>query len=364
VAHEDEAACVSGLAGPPSLHRGNRAGISVFVNGRWVQSRPLIFAAVDAYHSELPIGRHPVTALSVRVPDDDVDVNVHPAKAEVRFRDERAVGRAVRRAVAAALETSRAVSWTVAVGGPLPGSGDLPPARDGRSLRQRLEPPAPAGLRGPQPVQERLRLPPGARPERAPAGTQRDVLPLLRVVGQLAATYVVAEGPDGMYLVDQHAAHERVTYDRLVAARAATAPARQPLLEPVLAELDVLQAGTLEEHRGHLAALGLEVEPFGETAYLVRQVPAGIGGMDIASALRALLDQLASDRRVADPFGRAAATIACHASVRAGMALAMEEMRKLIADLEAAASPRTCPHGRPTVVHLANEALERQFRRR
>lgn len=366
VASAEDGAGVAGLAGPPSLHRGNRAAISIFVNGRWVQSRPLVFAVVDAYQAQLPLGRHPVAALALAIPEDDVDVNVHPAKAEVRFRDERAVGRAVRHAVAAALESARPVGWGFAGSPPLaPTNGSAAPVP---SLRARLQP-SPEGaaaLRGPQPVQPRLAwAPPDSSAMPSPGLTQRDLLPLLRVVGQMGATYVVAEGPDGMYLIDQHAAHERVVFDRLVTAADAREPSgRQPLLEPALLELDAIAAAALEEHRDHLDALGLEVEPFGERAYLVRAVPAGVGGGDVVAALRQLADQLAGERRVTDPFVRAAATVACHASVRAGMALALEEMRRLVEDLGRTASPRTCPHGRPTLVHLSTEAVERQFGRR
>jgi DNA mismatch repair protein MutL len=364
VQHEEDGICVTGIAGPSSLHRGNRAAISIFVNGRWVQSRPLTFAIVDAYQSQLPVGRHPIAALAIGLGDDDVDVNVHPAKAEVRFRDERLVGRAVRHAVAAALESSRPVAWLDQTRPQSLFGGSETPA--GASLRSRLEPPP--ALRAAQPTQSRFDVTSAAG--EAPGGnepvrTQREVLPLLRVVGQMGTTYVIAEGPDGMYLIDQHAAHERVVYDRIVARMADTAARpTQPLLEPALAELDPLQAATLEEHRGHLETLGLEVEPFGERAYLLRAVPAGIGGTDVIAALRALLDQLASDRRVSDPFGRAAATVACHSSVRAGTALAMEEMRRLVDDLGSTTSPRTCPHGRPTLIHVSTDLLERQFGRR
>jgi len=365
VAHYEEGVAVNGLAGPPPVHRGNRAAISIFVNGRWVQSRPLTFAIVDAYQSQLPAGRHPIAALALSLADEDIDVNVHPAKAEVRFRDERLVGRAVRHAVLAALESSRVVSWLgteapPAPGAPMSGWQSAPAAP---SLRDRLEPVR--VLRGPQPVQSRMNWSAPGQAPAAPSPTQREVLPLLRVVGQMGSTYVVAEGPDGMYLIDQHAAHERVIYDRIVAARAAAQlPARQPLLEPALADFDIVQAATLEEHAAHLASLGLEVEHFGQASYLVRSVPAGIGGTDVVAALRALLDKLGSERRVTDPFGRAAASVACHGSVRAGMALATDEMRRLIEDLEQTASPRTCPHGRPTLIHVSTDALERQFGRR
>jgi len=360
---------VSGLAGPPSVHRGNRAAISVFVNGRWVQSRPLVFAIVDAYASQLPVGRHPLAALSVRLADDAVDVNVHPAKAEVRFRDERQVARTVRHAVLAALESSPAVSWLE----PAAAHSEVQPDRDSArqeplSLRARLDPRTGPALLGPQPVQSRIDWPLPDHldsPRGTPARTQRGVLPLLRVVGQMNTTYVVAEGPDGMYLIDQHAAHERVVYDRILESReAASNPPRQALLDPLLAELDPVQSATLHENADHLAALGLEIEGFGERAYLVRAIPAGLGRADVAAAIRSLLDQLAGERRVNDPFGRAAATVACHASVRAGTALAMDEMRRLVEDLERTAAPRTCPHGRPTLIHVGTDMIERQFGRR
>ncbi len=362
--HEEENVRVTGLAGPPALHRGTRAAISVFVNGRWVQSRPLLFAVSDAYQTQLPGGRYPIAALALTLADEDVDVNVHPAKAEVRFRDDLAVGRAVRQAVAGALEAAGPVSWL-----PRPAfversefngaAAAVPPATAAGTLRDRLAPPA--ALRGPEPSQARLdlsRVPPG--PATLP---YRETLPMLRVVGQLASTYVIAEGPDGMYMVDQHAAHERVVFDRL-AARTDAQPSRQPLLEPVLLELEPVAADAAEEHMQHLQRLGLALEPFGERAYLVRAVPPGMGEMDIAAATKALLEQLAGDRRVADPFGRAAATVACHSSVRAGMALATDEMRRLVEDLEATANPRTCPHGRPTLVHVGTDLIERQFGRR
>lgn len=348
----DEAVHITGLCGPSSIHRGNRSAISLFVNGRWVQSRPLTFALNDAYQAQLPIGRFPVAAVHIALPDEEVDVNVHPAKAEVRFRDERAVGRAVRRAVSAALEQSLAARW------------DPAPESAARVLARPLHQEPPPALRGPQPVQGALELARGPQPAGQAAPTQRSLLPLLRVVGQLNATYVVCEGPDGMYLLDQHAAHERVVYDRLLARPGGEVAGAQPLLEPLQLELEPALAATLDEHRQSLARLGLETEPFGERTALVRAVPPGLGARDIAEEVAALLQKLESEQRVTDPFGKAAATVACHSSVRAGMLLSMEEMRRLVEDLERTAAPRTCPHGRPTLVHLGTEAIERQFGRR
>ncbi len=348
----DETARVTGLCGPSTVHRGNRAAISFFVNGRWVQSRPLTFALIDAYQAQLPIGRHPVAALHIALPDEEVDVNVHPAKAEVRFRDERAVGRTVRRAVAAALEASPVVAW-----------GATSPSPMAVLTRPLHGEPSPA-LRGPEPVQAALNLSRAPLPTTPGTYQQRAVLPMLRVVGQLNATYVICEGPDGMYLLDQHAAHERVVYDRLVGAPKGGESSVQPLLEPLVLEIEAGLAATLEEHRQSLARLGLETEPFGDNAALIRAVPPGLGARDVADEVRALLQKLESERRVDDPFGKAAATVACHASVRAGMFLSMGEMQRLVEDLEHTTAPRTCPHGRPTLVHLGTDAIERQFGRR
>ncbi|PFG74767.1 DNA mismatch repair endonuclease MutL [Tepidiforma thermophila] len=377
----DGGVAVTGLAAPPSIHRGNRGGISVFVNGRWVQSRPLLFAVVEAYQSQLPVGRFPLAALHLRLPEDDVDVNVHPAKAEVRFRDERRVARALRHAVRAALEAAAPVTWVVPGHEPAAPTASLPAdVADVRAPLPGTQPPAPraavppgeppVALRGPVPTQGVLALsrvmqppvPPAAGPT---AHSHRDVLPLLRVVGQLNATYIVAEGPDGMYLVDQHAAHERVVYDRLLAQRAAAgAPAVQPLLEPLLIETGAALAAVAAASEADLRALGLVLEPFGEGVLLLRQVPVGFRADDPVAAVVSVLEAIERDERVPAGFGRAAATVACHSSVRAGMALSTEEMRRLLEDLAATATPRTCPHGRPTLVLLGTEAIERQFGRR
>ncbi len=355
VEHEEGGVAVEGLTGPPSLHRGNRTGIALFVNGRWVQSAALRFAVSDAYQSELPGGRYPVASVALKLPAEAVDVNVHPAKAEVRFRDQRGVARVLRHAILRALEGAAPVGWSLGEGVT---TAEAVAEAPRPSLRERLQPPESSS------VQPAL----GgdlARATEDPTGgrqTQRETLPLLRVVGQVATTYIVAEGPDGMYLIDQHAAHERVVFDRLK-ARASGEEAVQPLLEPVLVELDRMAAAVFEEHGAHLGRLGLTLEPFGDAACLVRAAPAGFGDGDIAGGLRAMLEKLGDERRVADPFDRAAASVACHSSVRAGMALSLEEMRRLIEDLGATASPRTCPHGRPTLVHVREEALARQFGR-
>jgi len=191
-------------------------------------------------------------------------------------------------------------------------------------------------------------------------------LPPLRVVGQLGATYIVAEGPEGLYLIDQHAAHERVLFERLLAERARAAVASQALLEPCPVELSPEAMGVLEQHLGPLGELGFQVESFGGTTLLVRALPALVAGEhprevleDIAAAL------LAGDAALGDRIEEAVARSVCkQAAVKAGQLMAREEMEELIRGLERCTSPRTCPHGRPTMIHLSVDMLERQFGRK
>ncbi|MBI4571218.1 MAG: DNA mismatch repair endonuclease MutL [Chloroflexi bacterium] len=347
---------VRGLAGSPAVSRANRNYISLFANRRWIRDRSLTFAVVEAYQGLLAIGRYPIAIVEVRLPPDEVDVNVHPTKAEVRFRDDRAVFAAVQRAVRRTI-ASRAHTPPLDVGSEMreAGPGGLGEAPFALGWRQ-------------QPTQAHLAQPAtrDPRPAAPPAAALVDQLPLLRPVGQIENTYVIAEGPDGLYLVDQHAAHERVLYERFLARGENGARELQPLLQPATLELTPRQRALLDAFAGELAAAGLEVEPFGEGAYIVRAVPPALAGRDAARAVGELLDLLEREDLVVgqDRAHRVAASLACHASVRAGQTMTEEEQRELLRLLEAADQPRTCPHGRPTMVHLSSDALARQFRRR
>jgi DNA mismatch repair protein MutL len=338
VGWQQEGLRVEGLVGPPQLARASRAYQSFFVNRRWVQNRRLSFALEEAYQGLLPGGRHPMAVLDICLPPEAVDVNVHPTKAEVRFQDEQAVLSALARAVRAALLE----------GAPVPRAPVAP------------TPPQP-------PMAEELAAPAlwsaGAPPRPEAGPTPRRALPLLRVVGQVASLYIVAEGPDGMYLIDQHAAHERVLYEEVLARRQAGAPVAQGLLAPLPLELSPPQEALLRECWDDLSAHGFQVEPFGERGYLLRAVPYALKDEEPGAALLAVLDRLAQDR---PPQGtdRVAAAVACHAAVRAGKALSLEEMRELVGRLEEAQVPHTCPHGRPTMLQLRAEELARGFGRR
>ena len=347
---------VGGLIGPPALSRATRAGITIIVNGRSVQPRRLAIAVEQAYASLLPLGRHPLAIVEIALPPAEVDVNVHPTKAEVRFRDERAIFSAVLGALRATLSDCAPVP-AFGLGAPLPESKAIPPAGPGT-----LPFPPPAS----PPLWQTLMRPhehDGAvsASSASPVGSPR--LPLLRVVGQTGSTYIVAEGPTGMYLIDQHAAHERVLYERIRAQRAGAAIETQGLLTPASVELNAAQAATYAAYARALAEYGFAAEPFGERALLLRAVPAPLAGRDAGRALLDLVDALAEDARTADD-DLLVKTIACHGSVRAGKTLAPDEMRALVLQLEECEQPRTCPHGRPTMVHLSTATLEREFHRR
>ncbi|HEY5639418.1 MAG TPA: DNA mismatch repair endonuclease MutL [Dehalococcoidia bacterium] len=348
---------VSGLVGPPELSRSSRAYISLFVNRRWIQSRRLSFAVEGAYEGMLMVRRHPLAVVDLRVEPGAVDVNVHPTKAEVRFRDESAVFSAVQKAVRAALVTASPVA-----------AGVRPVARAQPAEPLNLESPAwtpPLWERALQREDERE----GAQIAAGPRPTPAAALPALRVIGQFAGVYIIAEGPEGMYLIDQHAAHERVLYERFCAERASRRPEAQGLLEPLALELTPAQQALVEAESAGLAEHGFEVEPFGEGAYLWRSVPASLARGDQREGLARFLDVMveedgAEQGSLADKGDRVAMSLACHGAVRAGKTLAAEEMRELVRQLEETETPHTCPHGRPTMVHVSAEMLARGFGRR
>jgi len=194
------------------------------------------------------------------------------------------------------------------------------------------------------------------------ASAQR--LPMLRVLGQVAQTYIIAEGPGGMYLIDQHAAHERIRYEELRAQRDRQGIAAQELLDPLPIELSPQQATLLEPQVAILAAFGLEVAPFGANTFLIKRVPAGLADGDIVGAVMELLDAAASGGEGFSWEDQILITLSCHTAVRAGRTLSLEEQRDLIRQLERAALPHTCPHGRPTMIHLSQAQLEKEFGRR
>ncbi|MCK5654119.1 MAG: DNA mismatch repair endonuclease MutL [Dehalococcoidia bacterium] len=328
---------VWGFVSPPSLARSSRGHLSFFVNRRWVQSRLLSRATEDAYEGLLMTGKHPIAVLNISLPAQDIDVNVHPAKFEVKFRNEQALFTAVQRAVRAALVKEMTVPRVMRP----PSVVDVP------TFIPQKEPPA-----------RHEELFEGFAPRPSPGP-----LPILRVFGQLSAAYIIAEGPDGLYLIDQHAAHERILFERVRAQQASRAVEVQGMLEPLTIEVTPRQEEMLRAGGEVLNSYGFAIEPFGPRTYLLRTVPALLREGNIAQAVIDILDSLGEGGESGKREERIALSLACHSAVRAGQVLSPEEMHQLVRELEQAESPHTCPHGRPTIIRFTSSQLEREFGR-
>ena len=357
---QDDFLEITGFTSPTALTRSNRSEIVFFINGRPIQDVALTTALVQAYHTLLMVGRYPMAALFLQMPPEMVDVNVHPTKAEVRFRDRdqvfRGVGRAVRRALLAHTpvpevdQLNNQLRWS--------------PTWGGNRNSQGVDPAW--GMLTPTPQAD-----PNSKEFPSPlAGSAQSALPevnvpLLRLVGQVALSYLIAEGPDGLYLIDQHAAHERVLFERLMRQRQDTIPA-QALLEPVSIELPPASTRLLEEQLPVIGQLGFQVEVFGHGTFLIRSLPTLLAGMSPEAALRVLVEDFEEDETplAQEIEAKIIARVCKRAAVKAGQALSVSEQQALLRDLEACQSPRTCPHGRPTMIHLSVDLLERQFGRR
>jgi DNA mismatch repair protein MutL len=356
---------LTGLAGPASLSRATGVLQSFVVNGRPVLDPVLRMALRLAYRDVIPAGRHPVAALRLEVPAEALDVNVHPAKTELRFADANGVRSLVIGAIARLLE--RPVSLASAPLAPL--SAAVPPrAVPGLTLRPPAQAyvPVTAAARGFAEAELALAAPPSARQIEASAPDPAH--PLGAPLAQVFDTYLLAVAADGaLVLVDQHAAHERLTEERLRAEFAAGQVAAQPLLLPVVVDFAPLEAMRLLAEAESLKRLGLEIEAFGPGAVLVRALPAALKNADAAALLRDLAAEFAeSDVPVAleGRLDAALARLACHRSIRAGRRLTVEEMNALLRAMEATPRAATCSHGRPTFLKLSQGELEKMFGRR
>ncbi|MCU0224170.1 MAG: DNA mismatch repair endonuclease MutL [Acidobacteria bacterium] len=347
---------VSGWAGRSDLHRPTRDDIHLFVNRRPVRDPLLVRAVLDAYRPGLPGGRFPVSVLFVELPPEDVDVNVHPAKSEVRFSRPQevrallfgAIGRALRgrAAVPALAQPPVGLSGGGPAAGPgaIPGATSPPAVRDGAS---------PRGLDGAAPPS------PGRL-----AWDDADGPPA-RPLAQFANCYIVAADERGLLVVDQHVAHERMIYERLIAEAESGPMARQLLLFPQTVELPPGGIETLERERGSFERIGFRFEPFGGRTVMVREVPAVLGREARPAALEDLVARaMEGDRSGAEAlFPRLLATVACHSAVRKGMPLSLEQMGYILRGLAACEVPGHCPHGRVISLRVDLGALDRGFDR-
>ena len=380
IAVEREGLRLGGVAGLPTFNRGIADHQYLFVNGRPVKDKLLIGAVRGAYAELLARDRHAVVALFLDVPPDAVDVNVHPAKTEVRFRDPALVRGLIVSGLKRALDEAghRSVQrpepaawglWQVEGAGrgdAAPDHAAAWPTASAASVAFAQPALAPERLHDPRPGF--FSAPPAARAEPAaapaPEGTR---FPLGVARGQVAATYIVAEAEDGLVIVDQHAAHERLVLERMRAGLAGAGVARQALLLAEVIELDEPACDRLEAAAATLEALGLEIERFGPRAVLVRAVPAVLARGDVTALVTDLADDLAAyddALSLKERLDHVAATMACHHSVRAGRILSVAEMNALLREMEATPHSGQCNHGRPTWVKLAHGDIEKLFGRK
>lgn len=356
---------VSGYVGPPSLHWSSRNHITLFVNRRWIKDSQLTYAVIQAYHTLLPAGRYPLAIIFVEMPFAEVDVNVHPAKTEVRFRDANAVFGAIQRAARRALlehspvrgltqfasgETGEYAGW----GGRL--------ERGAFSQRDEHSEQGDLALNWQTPAAA-----PGDEPEKAGrpilAGGQ---LPIMRLVGQVGAAYIITEGPDGLFLIDQHAAHERILYEQFLAQWEADGQmAAQGLVAGEAVQFSPSQTSLLEEHLALLGQLGFEIEPFGPNSFMIRSIPALLAKLEPARALAAVVEELENESKpLQEEIEAQIIRRVCKSgAVKAGQTLSASEMEAMIRQLEQCQNPHTCPHGRPTMIHLSVTQLAREFGR-
>jgi DNA mismatch repair protein MutL len=367
---------LTGFAGLPTLHRGTRDHQHLFVNGRPVKDKLIIGAVRAAYQDLLARDRHPVCALFIDLPPEEVDVNVHPAKTEVRFRDAGQIRGLIVGALTHALAGAGHRASTTVAGAAL---GSFKPGYGGYA------PPSQAPLRACG-VAEQSVAPdfawPSARVESGSAGFQpasstegrleagatgAPDFPLGAARAQVHETYIVAQTADGLVIVDQHAAHERLVYEKMKAALANGGVKRQTLLIPDIVDLDPAEADAVLARAGELAELGLIIEPFGVGAVAVRETPALLGQIDAKGLLRDLADDIAelgAAHTLKERLEEVCSSMACRGSVRAGRRLTGEEMNALLRQMEATPHSGQCNHGRPTYVELKLADIERLFGRR
>jgi DNA mismatch repair protein MutL len=360
VSIERESVRLAGFAGLPTYNRANSAMQFLFVNGRPVRDKLLIGAVRGAYADFLARDRHPALALFLDCDPTFVDVNVHPAKTEVRFRDAGLVRGLIVSSLKRALSDAGHRASTTVAGDvlaslrpdayvwrePNPPPGMFEAARDYHAPLFTGE------------VSARVEAPPDAHAPSSPLGAAR---------AQVHETYIVAQTQDGIVIVDQHAAHERLVYEKMKTAMASGGIARQPLLIPEVVDLDPSEVERVSARAAELAELGLVVEKFGPDAVIVREVPAMLGKLDIKGLLRDLADDIAetgSALSLKERLEEVAGTLACHTSVRAGRRLNADEMNALLREMEATPHSGQCNHGRPTYVELKLSDIERLFGRR
>lgn len=347
---------VTGFTSAPSMNRSDRSKITLFVNGRWIQDTSLTYAVIQAYHTLLMTGRFPVAVLMITMPPEELDVNVHPTKAEVRFRSPDAVFSAVQRAVRRAVIDQ---AQTPSLRRRYQVDEDAWQPHRQTEMELSLESP------GQHARQRTAEEDPTTIPEGAGAPSMPRTLPMLRVVGQVGAAYIIAEGPAGLYLIDQHAAHERILYEQFMAEYLRRDTIAQFALAAQTVQVAPDEAHLIEEKLPLLGELGFELEPFGPNVFIIRSVPAMLADGDPVEVIAGIVDDLAQGNKpgMATIEEKIVLRVCKTAAVKAGQILSFEQMQGIIRQLERCQTPLTCPHGRPTMIHMSTTQLEHEFGR-
>lgn len=346
---------IRGYISKPLVSRSSRNYQTYFVNGRFVQSRTLTHALYEGYHTLLMVNRHPIAVVVLEIDPSLVDVNVHPAKAEVRFTREWEVHELLKRAVETALERAHllpaaSLQGAAATAPSQPPSSSLPLIEALQRRRQEAVPTRPS-----EPLGTYVELGEDFLPRR------------MTPLGQILNSYILAESEEGLLIIDQHAAHERVLYEQFMAREAHEPVKRQALVVPATLHLSPQEARTVEEHRETLKELGFLLEPFGRDTYLLRSVPLAIASLPYERILRDIIEELAltaATRGFAPHRDEVLGMMACKSAIKAGDPLSPQEIERLLEQLRQARRPYTCRHGRPTIICITRAELERKFKRR
>lgn len=345
---------ITGLIGSVFQHRQNRNGISLYINGRIVQNRSLSFSLEQAYHDHIPNKKFPIGVINIQVPFDEIDVNIHPAKTEVRLINENQIFSLLQRSVRKTLNSDSLVKR-------------VPVFQNNTSLStQNSDPsefwPIPKSNDNNLNYFENIS---STNDLRGSESSLKEILDSLLVIGQISLTYIVCEGNNGLYLVDQHAAHERILFESILSRNLNEDVEIQRFLDPFVLEVDDFQREFLEENLESITSLGYLVEEFGTNSMILRGVPKIISTKDPVDSFVELIN---NDSRkfmnMPSSFEKIVATIACHGSVRAGDKLAITQMQDLIDQLKFAENSNNCPHGRPTVLNFDTKTIETYFGRR
>lgn len=344
---------VHGFVGSPEISRTTSRGLYIYVNGRFVRDKVLNHAVMEAYEGHLMKGKFPLAMLFVNLPHDQVDVNVHPTKNSVRFEAPKQVHDMIAKAVSESLQKFDRPGW-----------GPIPAVKPTQPLVQYTISPPRGRVSEPEPefTSQTYRRPPEVTPPLWP----EKYFASLRIIGQLHDTYIVCEAEDGLVLIDQHAAHERIVFESLKSAYNRSAITMQGLLVPETLELSHREAGILETLLEDLRSMGLEIEPFGGKTYMIKSVPALLAGRPIKPLVMEIVEKAAEIGLASglhSGVDECLAIMACHGAIRANQKLADKQMKALLEQLDTLEHASHCPHGRPTYVHRSLRQVEKDFKR-